>query len=165
MAGFLYQKDGILLANDDGTLKSGDAETPDPACCCAGAEPCASCSASTPAQWQVEFTGVVEGTCGNCDLFNTTTFILTQYSACEWRVNFDHCWPLTASTGGYVRLSVEPTQVIVDVVYIFGGIPAPARFRRGSGTDCETVLNPAFQFQSGSINCAFGAASCVATPL
>ena len=160
----VLQSSGKVAVNDNGTVKIADT-SPLPSGCCCGGTPCTNCSGSTPSQWQVEFTGVAEGTCGNCNSFNTTAFILTQYSACEWRVSFAFCWPLTAATEGYVRVSVEPTQVIVDVVYTFGGIPAPARFRHSGAVSCEAVLNPTFLFQSGSVNCAFSGATCTATPL
>jgi len=126
---------------------------------------CSFCSGVAPAQWQVDFTGIAEGTCGSCNTFNTTSFVLDYQGNCVWKIPFSICWPLTAATSGYIQLTVFSNRVEVDIVYDFSGVPSPVRFKHTGAVDCETTLNPTYQFAGGGLNCVFSAATCTATPL
>lgn len=162
---FIVFKDGQVLLGDDGNPKITATDPAGGDCCCVAASPCGNCDAGTPAQWRVEFSGVVEGTCGSCNDFNTTSYILSQTAdPCVWRVNISTCWGVTAATNGYIEIIMFSTGMQLQVVYEFSGIPAPVRFT-DSSTDCEAVHTPTYRFQSGSVNCVFGGATVTATPL
>jgi len=60
-------------------------------CCCG--EDCVICDSGTPKSVRIEFTGMADGSCSDCNDYNTTTFELGQYATndCRWRATYSKC--------------------------------------------------------------------------
>ena len=142
-------------------------------CCCPG--DCTLCQGTTtPLRVQVEFSGIVNGTCGSgCQTLNTTTYELYQESGdyCEWLKDISEC------SGDIEMVDVQvakPLSYYYVNAYLYapsaGVTPWEARWITSSlGTsviDCSITRTLSYHSQGGAgRSCDYSSSSCTVTPL
>ena len=90
-----------------------------PGCSCCEESSCLYCSGTPPATVLVTFSGIVDGTCGDCDSLFNATHVLANISACSWEVSGTFCsgvsYAITATAlpvplsgwGWYVKITIN----------------------------------------------------------
>ncbi len=125
-------------------------------CCCDDC-PCSVCSGASPCCWKVVISGVVEGSCGDCECIDGTYFV--PYStACDW----------TRTLSG-----APCTDGVIQVTVFLDGSDYKLQVKVGDNTwiknygaskpSCRTLVDESIAFSSSEADCDASSSTCLVT--
>jgi hypothetical protein len=181
-----FTKRGGLWLPQQGLAMAGKFRFQPCATCCATVDECELCDGSNPGQWQVEISGILDGTCSDCDdpvSGLNGTFILNEsehehgpFENCRWKYTLPD---LRCVDGGEGFTSLEllidfwalsAWRIMVVWVYTTGWMPTQIYWQKSWGAShvpCSTLVDEPIPYWMGGDDVCFAdeTAQCLVTAL
>ena len=129
-------------------------------CCCDEPCKCGNCDGATPpCCFKVVISGIVEGSCGECDCLNDT-FYAPRTSACTWERNTD---PYLCDSS---PIKVTVTEVAGDFILKveLGGNVWLKNYSTTKPT-CQDLVDESIAFSSSGSDCDASSSTCLVTAI